>query len=110
MKFVNTTKQIAEFYQANFDILHIIDPETDVEEENYIKKTSNNLIKDLNSKLIIIRDNKPEEITKNLSAEYDLLITGTPKHNDWASLLFGSGKDKFAVNSACSVLRLTIKN
>ena len=66
MKFVNTTKQIAEFYQASFDILHIIDPETDVEEENYIKKTSNNLIKDLNSKLIAIRDNKPEEITKNL--------------------------------------------
>ena len=50
------------------------------------------------------------EITKELSAEYDLLITGTPKNNDWASILFGSGKDKFATNSACSVLRLTIKN
>ena len=45
-----------------------------------------------------------------ISVEYDLLIIGTPKHNDWASILFGTGQDKFVKNSACSVLRLTIKN
>ena len=58
----------------------------------------------------LIKHNNPEKYISEISAEYDLLIIGTPKHNDWASILFGTGKDKFVENASCSVLRLTIKN
>ena len=34
---------------------------------------------------------------------------GTPRKDTWISMLFGTGKDKFATSSVCSVLRLTIK-
>ena len=43
------------------------------------------------------------------SANFDLLILGTPEKDDWLSVLLGGGKDKFVQNSVCSVLRLTIK-
>ena len=42
--------------------------------------------------------------------EYDLLILGSPEKDGWINLLLGGGKDKFTENSACSVLRLTMKN
>ena len=54
-------------------------------------------------------DNPIEEVSK-LTAEYDLLVLGTPQKDTWKSMLFGTGKDKFAEYSACSVLRLTIKD
>ena len=52
----------------------------------------------------------PIEKVSELTAEYDLLILGTPQKDTLKSMLFGTGKDKFAEYSACSVLRLTIKN
>ena len=60
--------------------------------------------------LSLVKHDNPEKYISEISVEYDLLIIGTPKHNDWASILFGTGKDKFVENAACSVLRLTIKN
>ena len=33
-----------------------------------------------------------------------LLILGTPEKDNWLNVLFGTGKDKFADSSACSVL------
>ena len=61
-----------------------------------------------------IRDSEnsenPTELVAQLTAEYDLLVLGTPKQDTWKSMLFGTGKDKFAANSSCSVLRLTINN
>ena len=45
----------------------------------------------------------------NIQANYDLLILGTPEKDNWLSVLFSGGKDKFVQNSVCSVLRLTIK-
>ena len=109
-KFIDATEKISDFYNATFDILHIIHPDTDKEEEDYINRTTQKLINKKSTQLLIKRDHKPEKVTKNLSAKYDLLITGTPKQNDWASILFGTGQDKFVKKSACSVLRLTIKN
>ena len=60
-----------------------------------------------------LRIEKSEDISDSVSkltAEYDLLILGTPKKDTWKSMLFGTGKDKFAASSSCSVLRLTINN
>jgi hypothetical protein len=45
-----------------------------------------------------------------ISAEYDLLIIGTPEKGNWQNVLFGQNKDKFADSSACSVLRLIVKD
>jgi hypothetical protein len=75
-----------------------------------IKKNSELLLseyKDISS-LRIEYSEDPTELVSELTAEYDLLVLGTPKKDTWKSMLFGTGKDKFAVNSSCSVLRLTI--
>ena len=108
--FINTTKKIANFYNAKFDILHVINKETTEKDESYIYETTSNLIKIENTNVIIKRENNPENIISELSTNYDLLIIGTPKHDNWLSILFGKGKDKFANKATCSVLRLTIKH
>jgi len=37
------------------------------------------------------------------------LILGTPEKDNWISVLFGAGEDRFVKMAACSVLRLTIR-
>ncbi len=70
-----------------------------------------NLLKTSKSKceVLIIKSNDSIETIANTSASYDLLILGTPERDNWISVLFGKGKDKFAEKSVCSVLRLTMK-
>ena len=58
---------------------------------------------------VIVSDDSLAAISK-ASASYDLLIIGTPQKDNWISVLFGTGKDKYAEKSACSVLRLTMKD
>ena len=62
------------------------------------------------SKVLIQRAKDPIEMIGLISAEYDLLIIGTPEKDNWQNVLFGKNKDKFADSSACSVLRLTVKD
>ena len=52
----------------------------------------------------------PTQTISEISAEYDLLVLGTPRKDTWKSMLFGTGKDKFATSSACNVLRLTLRD
>ena len=61
------------------------------------------------SDLLIVKSDDPLETISDQSAEFDLLILGTPEKDNWLNVLFGGGKDKFVQNSVCSVLRLTIK-
>ena len=61
------------------------------------------------SDLLIVKSGDPLETISDQSAEFDLLILGTPEKDNWLNVLFGGGKDKFVQNSVCSVLRLTIK-
>ena len=56
-----------------------------------------------------MKSNDSIEAISKASASYDLLVLGTPKVDSWRSVLFGTGKDQFTENSACSVLRLAIK-
>jgi len=117
-KFIEATSMISDFYnndsdgiEANFTVLHIIPTDTENSEINDMKlRTEKILQKYPQGDLSLIKHNNPEKYISEISAEYDLLIIGTPKHNDWASILFGTGKDKFVENASCSVLRLTIKN
>ena len=61
------------------------------------------------SELVLIESSNPLETITEQSANYDLLILGTPEKDNWLNVLFGGGRDKFVQNSVCSVLRLTIK-
>ena len=70
---------------------------------NDIELRTKKFLKNLNGNLSLIKHNNPEKYISKISVEYDLLITGTPKKNDWASILFGTGKDKFVENASCSV-------
>jgi hypothetical protein len=93
-------------------LLHVFTKETN---KNDIKKIENNselLLSDFKniSDLRIESSENPTQSVSELTAEYDLLIIGTPKKDTFKSMLFGTGKDKFASNSSCSVLRLTINN
>ena len=78
-----------------------------------MKETSNKILnKDsitATNELMIIKSNKPIDTISEISANYDLLVLGTPESDNWRNVLFG-GKDKVATNSACSVLRLTMKH
>ena len=77
-----------------------------------IKKNSLSLTAKINTKsqVQILKNNDPIETISTESAGYDLLILGTPQKDNWISVLFGTGKDKFTEKSACSVLRLTMKD
>ena len=60
--------------------------------------------------ILLVPSENPKDTFSDLTAKHDLLVIGTPRKDTWSTMLFGTGKDKFAVNSACSVLRLTIKD
>ena len=111
-KLIHTTANLCKFYNANFTLLHVL-PEN--ETNNNLKIIKNNAVKLLEkhkniSNIRIENSENPTELVAQLTAEYDLLVLGTPKQDTWKSMLFGTGKDKFAANSSCSVLRLTINN
>ncbi|MAW21061.1 MAG: hypothetical protein CMD16_01525 [Flavobacteriales bacterium] len=111
-KLINTTANVCKFYDASFTLLHVISEENTKEKVKNIKKSTELLLNQHNdiAKLRIETSEDPSELISELTAEYDLLVLGTPKQDTWKSMLFGSGKDKFASNSSCSVLRLTIKD
>tara|TARA_B100001758_G_scaffold81904_1_gene69604 strand:+ start:3761 stop:5968 length:2208 start_codon:yes stop_codon:yes gene_type:complete len=111
-KLIDTTANFCKFYNANFTLLHVISKDNTKEEIKKIKTSTQILLTKYNdiSKLRIETAEDPSELISEITAEYDLLILGSPKQDTWKSMLFGSGKDKFAANSSCSVLRLTIKD
>ena len=107
---IMTTANICKFYNASFTLLHVFSKDKTIDNLEEIKKNSELLLteyKEISSLRIEYSDN-PTESVSELTAEYDLLVLGTPKKDTWKRMLFGTGKDKFAVNSACSVLRLTV--
>jgi len=111
-KLIRTTDRLCQFYKASFTLLHVVSKETtDVEMEN-IRKKANELILGVNAEVdvMLIRSEESIETVSDISAKYDLLVLGTPRKDSLISILFGTGKDKFATNSNCSVLRLTVKS
>ena len=109
-KLIDTTANLCRFYKANFTLLHVLPKGKTRNELKKITEKSNALL-DRNKNIASLRienSEDPTELVSELTSEYDLLVLGTPKKDTWKSMLFGTGKDKFAVNSSCSVLRLTI--
>lgn len=110
--FIEVADRIGLFYGASFTLLRVVSETIENEELEQIKKSSNELLTETksNCKIEIVKSNNSIEAISKASASYDLLILGTPQKDNWISVLFGTGKDKFAEKSACSVLRLTIKD
>ncbi len=111
-KLIMTTANICKFYNSTFTLLHVLSDDYNTDNLKEIKNNSHLLLseyKDISSLRIEYSEN-PTESVSELTAEYDLLVLGTPKKDTWKTMLFGTGKDKFAVNSSCSVLRLTINH
>jgi len=110
--FISVADRICQFYGASLTLLHVLPTQAEKETKENMMTTSLKLLQNAKaeSQVIILKsDNSIEAISKT-SAGYDLLILGTPQKDNWISVLFGTGKDKYTEKSACSVLRLTIKD
>jgi basic amino acid/polyamine antiporter, APA family len=110
-KFIAVADRICQFYNATLTLLHIVPTTMDFEAINEMKRASTKLLQKarVKTEVVIIESDDSIEAISRTSASYDLLILGTPEKDNWISILFGTGKDKFTEKSACSVLRLTMK-
>ena len=111
-KFIAVADRICRFYNASLTLLHVVPTTMGSVAINEMKQASTKLLQkaQANSEVVIIESNDSIEAISRISASYDLLILGTPEKDNWISVLFGTGKDKFTEKSACSVLRLTMKD
>lgn len=110
--FIEVADRIGQFYGASFTLLRVVPEDMTAADLKALKDASTELINNAvsNSEVCIEPSNDSIETISRISASYDLLILGTPQKDNWISVLFGTGKDKFTEKSACSVLRLTIKD
>ena len=109
-KLIETTNAICKYYNSEFTLLHVVEKDMKTEQLERIRNSTNKKLEGTRGKLLVIPSEDPIETVSELTAEHDLLILGTPKKDTWITILFGTGKDRFAINSTCSVLRLTIKD
>jgi APA family basic amino acid/polyamine antiporter len=110
--FVAITDRICQFYNASLTLLHVVPDRFSEDTIVELEEASSRILNKAQSKsnIIILKSENPIEAISKLSASYDLLILGTPEKDNWINVLFGTGKDKFTEKSACSVLRLTMKD
>ena len=110
--FLAVAERICSFYGAELTLLHVVSEKTEQPEIETMKSKALALTSKIKTKteVKILKSNDSIETISTQSAGYDLLILGTPQKDNWLSVLFGTGKDKFTEKSACSVLRLTMKD
>ncbi|WP_350286715.1 amino acid permease [uncultured Croceitalea sp.] len=110
--FIAVADRICNFYNASLTLLHIVPNSTDWDTINEMEANSKKLLEkaDAPSMVIVQKDDDAIGAISKASASFDLLILGTPEKDNWISVLFGTGKDQFTDKSACSVLRLTMKD
>ena len=111
-KLIKVTSNISKFHDTKFDILQIATYESS---DDYIKELEVKLSKTIDknpyiNKVLIKKHENAMDYITNITPDYDLLILGTPKKDTLKKMLFGTGKDQLALQSKCSVLRLTIKS
>ena len=110
-RFIDVADKICRHFGASLTLLNIVSESDSNQKIKRTEKSSIELISETKSKSVvkIIKSNNPVEAISEESASYDLLILGTPEKDNWISVLFGAGEDRFVKKAACSVLRLTIK-
>ena len=109
-KLIHTTNIITNHYNTKFEMLHVVRDNVSKVEIEKIKLNAEAKLTGTNGIVRIVISNHPIDTVSELTAENDLLILGTPRKDTLKTILFGTGKDKFAVKATCSVLRLTINN
>ena len=109
--FVDVADNICCFYGAKLSLLNIVPEGIKKTKKTRLKNDSSLLIENTTSQseLVVVESDDALQTITDISANFDLLILGTPEKDNWLSVLFSGGKDKFVQNSVCSVLRLTIK-
>jgi APA family basic amino acid/polyamine antiporter len=109
--FIEVAENICAFYGAELTLLNIVPLGAPQDSINKVSDSSTKLISKTkcSSSLLVLESDNPLETITEQSANFDLLILGTPEKDNWLNVLFGGGRDKFVHNSVCSVLRLTIK-
>ncbi|WP_394974450.1 amino acid permease [uncultured Croceitalea sp.] len=109
--FIAVADRICAFYNASLTLLHVVSEKTDAETISEMEANSKKLLQKVEtpSMVIVQKDDDPINAISIASASFDLLILGTPQKDNWVDILFGTGKDKFTEKSACSVLRLTMR-
>ena len=109
--FIEVAENICAFYGAELTLLNIVPLSAPKDSINKVSDSSSKLISKTrcNSSLLVLESDNPLETITEQSANFDLLILGTPEKDNWLNVLFGGGRDRFVHNSVCSVLRLTIK-
>ena len=109
--FIKVAENICAFYGAELTLLNIVPTGASQDSINNVSDSSSKLISKTkcNSSLLVLESDNPLETITEQSANFDLLILGTPEKDNWLNVLFGGGRDRFVHNSVCSVLRLTIK-
>ena len=110
--FLAVAERVCAFYGASLTLLHIVTPSFSKKAATNMESKSVQLLSGLKIKsdLKIVKSENPLNSISSISSVYDLLVLGAPEKDSWISVLFGAGRDKFTENSACSVLRLTMKN
>jgi amino acid transporter len=110
-EFIKACDRIAQFYGAELTLMRVTMPKATEEERQELKAQSQALLSYCSSpaKLRVEVSADPVQALSEASAEYDLLVIGTPTKDNWLDVLVGVNKDRFAKNAACSVLRLTFK-
>tara|TARA_B110000116_G_scaffold75885_1_gene65864 strand:- start:1019 stop:3211 length:2193 start_codon:yes stop_codon:yes gene_type:complete len=110
--FLAVAERVCAFYGASLTLLHIVTPSFSKKAATNMESKSVQLLSGLKIKsdLKIVKSENPLNSISSISSDYDLLVLGAPEKDSWISVLFGAGRDKFTENSACSVLRLTMKN
>ena len=109
--FIDVADNICCFYGAKLSLLNIVPEAIKSDKKTRLKNDSKLLIENTKSQseLVVVESDDALQTITDISANFDLLILGTPEKDNWLSVLFSGGKDKFVQNSVCSVLRLTIK-
>ncbi len=108
-EFVKVADRIANFHKASLTFIRIIDVNTPPSDSTELEETSKQLISNCQAPATveIVKASNPLEALNAASAGFDLLITGTPRDDNWLRILFGS-RDRFAEQATCSVLRITL--
>ncbi|RME93092.1 MAG: universal stress protein, partial [Bacteroidetes bacterium] len=110
-KFILACDRIARFYEADLTLMRVIPPDTSQAAKAELAAKSQAILKHCSVpvRLRVETNADPVQALSTASAEFDLLIIGTPAKENWLDVLIGVNKDRFAKNAACSVLRLTIQ-
>jgi len=109
--FIDVADRICCHFNASLTLLNIVSESKKKHKIKQIESGSKELISNTGcvSNIKIIKSNSPVEAVSEESANYDLLILGTPEKDNWIRVLFGTGEDRFVKKAACSVLRITLK-